>query len=74
MVDKLLNECNETIAKEVDIIDDNKNKCYSYKVHIVLFSMFFTINVGIGAYFVYYKYINKKDDSRYDYFYQITIY
>ena len=74
--DKIVNECNETIAKEVDIIDDNKNKCYSCIVHIVLFSIFFKINVGIGAYFAYYKYINrnKKDDSRYDHFYQITIY
>ena len=28
-------------------------------LHIVLFSIFFTINVGIGAYFVYYKYMNR---------------
>ena len=41
-------------------------------LHIVLFSIFFTINVGIGAYFVYYKYMNrnKENVSVYDYVYQ----
>ena len=44
-------------------------------LHIVLFSIFFTINVGIGAYFVYYKYMNrnKENVSVYDYVYQTTI-
>ena len=44
-------------------------------LHIVLFSIFFTINVGIGTYFVYYKYVNlnKGNVSRYDYVYQATI-
>ena len=39
------------------------------------FKIFRTINVGIDAYFVYYKYINrnKKNVSRYDYIYQTTI-
>ena len=74
LVDKLVDECNETIDKEVEIIDDNKNN--SCIVYIVIFSIFFTINVGIGAYVAYYKYMicNKKYDSRYDYFYQTTIY
>ena len=45
-------------------------------MYIVLFSIFFAINVGIGAYFAYYKYVNrdKKNVSRYDYVYQTTIY
>ena len=60
LVDKLVEECNETINEEVEIIDNNnKNKCNSHKVYIVLFSMFFTINVGDGAYFAYYKYVNR---------------
>ena len=29
MVSKLVEECNETIDEEVEIIDDNKNKCNS---------------------------------------------
>ena len=44
-------------------------------LHIVLFSIFFTINVRIAAYFVYYKNMNcnKETASRYDYVYQATI-
>ena len=42
----------------------------------LLFSLFFTINVGIGAYFVYYKYMNrnKENVSKYDYVYQAKNY
>ena len=70
--DKLVDECNETIDEEEKIIDNNINNCNSYIVYIVLFSIFFTINVGIGAYFSYYKYVNrnKENVSRYDYVYQ----
>ena len=42
----------------------------------MLFWIFFTINVsGVGAYFVYYKYVNrnKENVSKYDYIYQTTI-
>ena len=41
----------------------HKNKCISFILYIVLYSIIFTINVGIGNYFVYkymnHKYINK---------------
>ena len=42
---------------------------------IVLFSIFFIINVVIGAYFVYYKYLNRnqRNVSKYGYVYQTTI-
>ena len=42
----------------------------------VLFSIFFAINIGIGAYFVYYKYMNynKENISKYDYTYQAKNY
>ena len=73
MVEKLVEECNETIDEEVEIIHNNKNRCNSCILYIVLFSIFFTINVGIGAYFAYYKYVNrnKKNVSKYyDYVYQ----
>ena len=64
------NKCNKTNDEEVKIIDNKNNSCI---VYIVLFSIFFIINVGIGAYFAYYKYRNrnKKIVSKY---YQITIY
>ena len=41
-------------------------------LYIVLFSIFFTINIGIATYFTYYKYINhnEKNASKYDYVYQ----
>ena len=76
MVDKLIEECNENIDEEVKILDKSEDKCSSCILYIVLFSIFFTINVGIGAYFAYYKYVNcnKKNVSRYDYVYQTTIY
>ena len=59
LVDKLVDECTESVDEEVEIIDINKNKCNSSIVHIVLFSIFFTINVGIGVYFAYYKHVNR---------------
>ena len=73
MAGKLIEECTETIDEEVKILDKNQDKCNSCILYIVLFSIFFTINVGIGAYFVFYKYINhsKKTSSRY--VYQTTI-
>ena len=45
-------------------------------MYIVLFSIIFKINAGIGAYFVNYKYIsrNEKNVAKYDYVYQTTIY
>ena len=70
MVDKSV-QCTENID-EVKIVAESKNKCNSCLLYIVLFSIFFTINVGIGAYFVYYKYVyrNKENISKYDYVYQ----
>ena len=75
LVNKLV-ECNETIdemklTKITLAENENSYKCNSCILYIVLFSIFFTINVGIGAYFVYYKYMNrnKNNVSRYDYIY-----
>ena len=50
------NICNKTNDEEVKIIDNKNNSCI---VYIVLFSIFFIINVGIGAYCAYYKYRNR---------------
>ena len=74
LIDKLIDECNETVDK-VNIVSESKNKYNSCILYIVLFSIFFTINVGIAAYFVYYKYMNhnKETASRYDYVYQTKI-
>ena len=71
MVDKLVEECNE-IIEEVKIVSENKNKCSSCILYIVLFSIFFTNNAGITTYFAYYKHMNhnKENISKYDYVYQ----
>ena len=73
LVDKLIEECNENI-EETSLININSIKYESTSciLYIVLFSIFFTINVGIATYSVYYKYMNcyKKNISRYDYIYQ----
>ena len=63
LVDKLVEEFSETNNKvKLDKItlakSENKCKCSSCTVYIVLFSIIFTIIVGIGTYLVYYKYMN----------------
>ena len=79
LVDKLVVECTENID-EVKIAEvtltGNMCKCSSCILYIALFSIHFTINVGISTYFVVYKYINgnKENVSRYDYVYKATTY
>ena len=74
LVDKLVVECTENID-EVKIAEvtltKNMRKYSSCILHIVLFSIVFTINVEIGTYFVYNKYMNV---FWYDYVYQTTNY
>ena len=73
LVDRLTEECTEN-TEEVKIASENdhKNKCGSCILCIVMFSIFFAINIGTGAYFVYYKYMNRNEEnvSGYDYVYQ----
>ena len=73
IVDELVEECTENVeevklAKITSAKDENKHKYNSCTLYIVLFSILFTVNVGIGTYFVHYKYINhwylKKDVTR----------
>ena len=81
-VDKLVEECTETddevkLAKITLAKDENKhkNKYSSCTLYTVLFSITFTINVGIGTYLVYYKYMNhdKKLLLKKDSIFQTTI-
>ena len=81
LVDKLVDECAETVeevklAKITLTKNENKYKCNSCTLNIVLFSILFTINVGIGAYFVYFHWYLKKDVTRveFDTRTQTTIY
>ena len=60
LADKLIDGCNENI-EETSLVKINSTKCKhnSCILYIVLFSIFFTIIVGTGAYFAYYKYTNR---------------
>ena len=41
------------------ILFEHKNVCiYSCTIYIVLIAIIFTINIGIGTYVFYYKYMN----------------
>ena len=60
LVDKLVEERSENV-EEVKLakipLAEHKNVCKSSSIlHIVLFSIIFTINIEIGTYFVYYTY------------------
>ena len=59
LVDKFVEECTETV-EEVKIAEDT-HKCNSWILYIVLFSILFTINIGIGTYLVYSHWYLKKD-------------
>ena len=59
LVDKVVEECTQTVkevklAKITSAENENKHKCSSYTLFIVLFSIVFTINVGIGSCFLYF--------------------
>ena len=60
LVDKLFEESTKNID-EVEIASENehKNKCSSCTLYIVLFSIIFTISIGIATCFVYYKYMSR---------------
>ena len=53
LVDKIVEECTEEIDGEVKILEKNEDKYNSCISYIVLFSIFFKINIGIGTYFLY---------------------
>ena len=66
IVDKLVDECTETveevkIAKIALAENENSYKCSSRTVYTMLSWIFFTVNVGgIGAYFIYFHWYLKK--------------
>ena len=62
LVDKLVEECTETV-EEVNH-NESKHKCNSCTLYIVLFSAIFTAIIGIATYFVYSHWCLKKDAPR----------
>ena len=66
LADKLAEECTENIEETrvgelTSDKNENKHKCSSCTLYIVLFSIFFTINVGIVIYFLCFYWYLKKD-------------
>ena len=59
-----MDECDE-IVEETSLVKANSAKCKhnSCILCIVLFSIFFTINIGITIYFIYYKYMNRNKEN-----------
>ena len=62
LVDRLAEECTEN-NDEVKIAGmallEHRNECKSLStIYIVLIAIVFTISIGIGTYFIYYKHIN----------------
>ena len=82
MIDKLVDECTETVEGVkpaiITLAENEKSyKCSSCTVYTALFWIFFTINVGEkGAYFVYLHWYLKIDVTRVEFGTptQITIY
>ena len=71
---KLVEECTENVEEaKITEITLTKN---IHKSSSCTLCTFFTNNIGIATYFVYYKYMNhnKKTAPRYDYVYQATNY
>ena len=75
LVDKLVEECNGNIDEakltEIALFEHNNECACYYTVFIALGIIVLTIYIGISAYLVYYKYMNrnKKNVSVYDYVY-----
>ena len=66
---KLVEECTENVeevklAKITLAENQNKHKCSSCTLYIVLFSIIFTINVEIATYFIDSHWHLKKDVTR----------
>ena len=80
LVDRLVEQCSENIDKakltEIALFEHGNQCVCPYTVCIVLGVTALTICIGIGAYFVYYKYINRNTEniSKYDYVYHAKNY
>ena len=67
--EELVEECTKTIdgVKIAGIaLFELENECkFSCTIYVVLIAIIFTVRIGIGTYFIYYRYMNhdKKTDS-----------
>ena len=68
LTDKLVEKCAETnnevkLAKITQAENENKHERSPCTLYIVLFLVIFTVKVGIGTYFAYYKYMNRNKET-----------
>ena len=68
LIGKLVEECTEAnnkvkVTKIALAENENKHKRSSCTLYTVLFLIISTINIRIGTYFVYYKYINRNRET-----------
>ena len=62
---------------ELHSTEDENNCKSSCTIYVVLIVIVFTICIGIGTYFIYYKCMNhdkKTSSPKYDYVYQVSNY
>ena len=63
MIERLIEKCIKSIEKlEITAITNGGNKCSSWTLYIVLFSVIFLIKIGIIIFFVYFCWYLKRDD------------
>ena len=76
-MDKLIQQCTDEVQIARMALLEHGSECKSScTIYAVLIAIVFTIGVGTGTYFIYYKYMNhdKKTASAYDYIYQSSNY
>ena len=66
MINKLVEEWIENfeetkLVEKTSAKNENKHRCSSYILFIVLFALSFAMNIEIGIYFVYSRWYLKKD-------------
>ena len=59
---------------EITLAEDTYKCKSSCTIYFILITIIFTILIGIGVYFIYYKYVNYETAPKYDYVYQATNY
>ena len=63
LVNKLIEECSESIDGNKMIHNDYQNVCNSCKVYIVLFAIAFLIIIGVSSAFIYFHWYLKSDTN-----------
>ena len=70
LVEKLVGKCTESMdhvkIAEMGLYERGNDFKSSCTIYVVLIAIVFTISIGIGAHFIYYKYINRDKETAYD--------